>query len=170
MSRTALKKELTRMTREQLEQIILDAYDASKETKAYFEFFLNPDVARLRDRLLDVVCRELRRQKWSYCKARVTVLKKAVRDFASYKPGPQEVIAFMADVLEQIGVADRFLNLSGPQERFADWLGAEIIACGDANFCADLAVDRLNRIINTPEFRVYFRRAVSEVRDRCHII
>ncbi len=166
MSRTALKKELARMSHEQLEQIIIDAYEASKETKSYFDFFLNPDVEKLHARMIDIVCRELRRQKWGYCKARVTVLKKAVRDFAGYRPGPQEVIGFMADVLEQIGVADRFLHLSGPQERFAAFLAAEILTYGNENLCADTALERLNRIINAPEFRAFFRRIVSEVLDR----
>ena len=43
MSKIKLKKELQNMSREQLLDIILNVYDARKEAREYFEFFLNPD-------------------------------------------------------------------------------------------------------------------------------
>lgn len=38
MSKLLLKKEIKGLTRNQLEQMILDAYDAKKEIKEYFDF------------------------------------------------------------------------------------------------------------------------------------
>lgn len=163
MSKTALKKELANMSREQLEQIILDAYDSSKETKAYFDFFLNPDIKKLREKMFEIVCKELRRQKWGYCKGRVSVLKKAIKDFAGYKPGPQEVLLFMFNVLMQLGVAERFYNLSDAQERYISTLTAEILTYANSNQCADYAIELLNKIINSTNFREYFRKLVDGV-------
>ena len=41
MSKIKLKKELQNMSREQLLDIILKVYDALKEAREYFEFFLD---------------------------------------------------------------------------------------------------------------------------------
>ena len=51
MSKLQLKKEIQKLERHQLEQMVLDAYAARKETKEYFEFFLNPDVEKLTENI-----------------------------------------------------------------------------------------------------------------------
>ena len=81
MSKTTLRKELKNMNREQLEQIILDAYDARTEIKEYFEFFLNPDVGKLLDKHKARLVKELNRTRWGRSKARVTILKLSVKYF-----------------------------------------------------------------------------------------
>lgn len=43
MSKAQLKKYLKSLTQEQLIQVILDTYDARKESKEYLEYFMNPD-------------------------------------------------------------------------------------------------------------------------------
>ncbi|MDE7380933.1 MAG: hypothetical protein K2N03_02225 [Muribaculaceae bacterium] len=43
MSKAGLKKQLTLLNKEQIIDILLEAYDSRKETKEYFEFWLNPD-------------------------------------------------------------------------------------------------------------------------------
>lgn len=47
MSKALLKKELAHLDRDQLVEVILNAYSSSKEAKDYFEFFLNPDAEAL---------------------------------------------------------------------------------------------------------------------------
>lgn len=44
MSKTALKKELDSLTREQIIEVILTAYSSNKSIKDYFDFFAMPDV------------------------------------------------------------------------------------------------------------------------------
>ena len=51
MSKLLLKKEIKDLTRNQLEQMILDAYDAKKEIKEYFDFYVNPDVEKLTEKI-----------------------------------------------------------------------------------------------------------------------
>lgn len=43
MSKAALRKELVKMSQEQLVTLILDLYSARPQAKEYFEFFLSPD-------------------------------------------------------------------------------------------------------------------------------
>ena len=45
MSKTKLKKELASMPREQMGELIVQIYDASKEAKAWLDFYLEPDIA-----------------------------------------------------------------------------------------------------------------------------
>ena len=43
MSKTELKKYLKTLSADELVDVILEAYDARKQTKEYFEYYLNPD-------------------------------------------------------------------------------------------------------------------------------
>lgn len=58
MSKLLLKKEIKDLTRNQLEQMILDAYDAKKEIKEYFDFYVNPDVEKLTEKFKVAISRE----------------------------------------------------------------------------------------------------------------
>lgn len=87
MSKTLLKKEIHSMTKAQLEELILDAYDFRKEIKQYFDYFLNPNVEKLYDTYSAAVCKELSRGKRGNSKARITVLRRLLREFAAYRPG-----------------------------------------------------------------------------------
>ncbi len=42
MSKPALKKELLKLTKEQLVEQILDLYDKNKAVKEFYDFYLNP--------------------------------------------------------------------------------------------------------------------------------
>ena len=63
MSKLLLKKEIKDLTRNQLEQMILDAYDAKKEIKEYFDFYVNPDVEKLTEKFKVAISSEFARNK-----------------------------------------------------------------------------------------------------------
>lgn len=86
MSRTALKKELSGYTKEQLIEVVLDLYASRKEVKEYFNFFLNPDSKKLFEKYQKVVNKELGKSKWSRSRARISVIKKAIKDFEGFQP------------------------------------------------------------------------------------
>lgn len=161
MSKTALKKELGQMSAEQLRQVILEAYDARKETRDYFEFFLNPDVPRLLEKQRALIAKELSRIKWGRSRARVTVIKKAVRDFVSLNPGPEASLDMIFAALEEIGLADRYVMLTPSLERLTAALGAEYIACADKFLMADTANSRLARFLGDDAYRPVFRDFVA---------
>lgn len=162
MSKTALRKELELMSAEQLRRVILDAYDARKETREYFEFFLNPDVTRLMDKQRALIAKELSRVKWGRSRARVTVIKKALRDFTSLNPGPEAVLDMIFGAIEEIGLADRFVTLTPSLERLTTALAAEYIACADRFLMADTAGSRLAEFIGDDTFRSVFRTFVAQ--------
>ncbi|MDE6551390.1 MAG: hypothetical protein K2K98_00305 [Muribaculaceae bacterium] len=47
MSKSKLKKELAGMTQEQVSDLMVQVYEASKEAKAWLDFYLNPDIEAL---------------------------------------------------------------------------------------------------------------------------
>lgn len=59
MSKAALRKELVKMSQEQLVTLILDLYSARPQAKEYFEFFLNPDEKELYDKYVKIVEKEV---------------------------------------------------------------------------------------------------------------
>ncbi|MDY4810591.1 MAG: DUF6155 family protein [Muribaculaceae bacterium] len=93
MSKIQLKKELQTMEAPQLREMILEAYSARKEIKEYFEFFLNPDIEHLLDKYQTIILKELRRTKrGSYSKARISFIRKQIKEFSSFQPGYEALL------------------------------------------------------------------------------
>lgn len=86
MSKTALKKELGMYSKEQLIEVVLDLYSSRSEVKDYFKFFLNPDSKALFEKYQKGVNKEMSRTKRSMSRARISVIKKLVKDFRGYQP------------------------------------------------------------------------------------
>ena len=84
MSKIQLKKELKNFDREQLIQLILDVYSARKDAKAYFDFFVNPDVEILTEKYKKALFKEMNRGKYRDSKARISKIKQLLKEFASY--------------------------------------------------------------------------------------
>lgn len=86
MSKTALKKELSGYTKEQIIEVVLDLYNSRSEVKDYFKFFLNPDSEKLFEKYKLLIDKELGRSKRGKSKTRISVIKKMIKSFESYHP------------------------------------------------------------------------------------
>lgn len=86
MSKTALKKELSGFTKEQLIEVVLDLYSERKDVRDYFNFFLNPDSEKLAEKYRRLINKEFGRSKWSRSKARISVIRKLLKEFRSFHP------------------------------------------------------------------------------------
>ncbi len=150
------------MTHEQLVQVVLDAYDARKDTREYFEFFLNPDVGRQMEKATETVRKELGRVKWGKSKARVTVFKTLIKNFIGLNPGPEHVLEMMTMVLTHMAVFEKFVNYTSTQEKYAATLMNEILAWGDRHQLADTAIANINALIQRDDVRLYFRQYLAQ--------
>lgn len=90
MSKAQLRKELLTFDANQLREIILNAYDSSPKAKEYFEFFLNPDVDALMQKRLEAIIKEVNRTKWGECKARISVIRREIKEFACFGVGVEK--------------------------------------------------------------------------------
>ena len=150
------------MSHQQMVQIVLDAYSSMPEFKEYFEFFLNPDVDKLLAKHDEIVKRELSRTKWGYSKAKTTVLKKAVKKFIGFNPGPEAVLNMLFLTLERLGAAERYLNFKEPLMNYCSYLSAQILSYADENQLAAEAISRLGEMAKSPQYTSYFKKYIRQ--------
>lgn len=143
MSKAKLKKELSDMSREQLIDIILNAYDARKEFKEYFEFFLNPDVGAMMSKVELEIMKECRKSKHSYAKFKITNIKNTIKNFQGLNPGVEHVsdmmlvtIFHLMDMCYALYVADK------QYDTIAKFV-ADSLTYADKNGCFEPFVTRL---------------------------
>lgn len=152
MSKAALKKELATFTREQLVEVALNAYDSSKEAKDYFEFFLNPDVDKLREKKTDIIARELNRSKWGYSKGRISVVKRAIKDFAAYGVSQEDVLRLMLDAVTMLMGQYRYVNYSEPLLKGTYTLVSDYIRAANKALRLEDAMRRLDALCTRTDF------------------
>lgn len=90
MSKTALKKHLLSLSKEQVIELVLGLYDTSKPAKEYFEYFLNPDEKGQFEKYKAIVINEFFTNTLiGIGKLRFSEAKKAIADFRALSPSPE---------------------------------------------------------------------------------
>lgn len=111
MSKTLLKKELQHLDRDEVVQVLLDLYAARKEARDWLDFFADPDVDKRLDKAKESIARELNRGR-GQSKARISHIRKTIKDFASLQPGEEATAGLMVYAIEQAYAASRRIRLS----------------------------------------------------------
>jgi len=91
MSKTELKKYLKTLTADELVDVIMEAYDARKQTKEYFEYYLNPDEKGQVAKINELIRKEFYSTRGKR-KCRVSGIKKAIREFEKLYPDPMNIV------------------------------------------------------------------------------
>lgn len=162
MSKAALKKELENLSREQLIEVIGAAYSSSKEARAYFEFFLNPDADALLDNKIDIISKELARAKRGYSKARITVIRKAIRDFSSFGVGDEYIGRLMYAAIRMIAGMEGYYYYPATLTNGVLKLVEEYIALSDRNASIGEAMANIERLENENIGRPAMRSRIME--------
>ena len=158
MGKLQLKKELMGMTPEQVVQVVLDAYSARKEIKQYFDFFLDPDVNKLREKAEKLIDKELSRTRRNYCIARITVIRRVIKDFAAYDPGDEYVRNLMLFALRRIILLEKYYYFKDAFEKGARRLVDDLVAFADKHMLVDTTMEALRSMardssLGTASFR-----------------
>jgi hypothetical protein len=108
MSKLLLKKELQKLTKEQLIEQIIELYDTCKQVKEYYKVFLNPEgIQKLLDTYKDIIDRKFNPSNISRnMRTCFPIAKKAIADFSALKPPPK----MLADLL--VTLAENACDLS----------------------------------------------------------
>lgn len=94
MSKLLLKKELKHLTKEQIVEVILSAYGASKEAKEYFDFFIDPNPSQLLEKYQNLIAKELSRVRLGRrSKARISLVRKHLKKFSTFEPGTDYLLS-----------------------------------------------------------------------------
>lgn len=92
------------MTKDQIIDLVLELYTLRKDSKDYFEFFLNPDINNLYNKYLNEIVKELRRTRSVYrtlnCAARITRVKKTIKAFDSFGAGKEWTVKLKFTTVE----------------------------------------------------------------------
>jgi len=113
MSKLQLKKELQKLTKEQLIEIFAELYDTYKPVKDYFKTRLNPEnIEDLFEKYKKVIINEFYPTTRLRPKTRFSVAREAIADFNKLKPPPKFVAELMLTLVEY---ACKFTNDYGSQ-------------------------------------------------------
>jgi hypothetical protein len=96
MPKTALKKELQKLTKEQMIEQILDLYEKNKSIKEFYQFYLNPtNEKELVDKYKKQIRKEFNVENPMRSTEKFSVAKRAISDFKNLQPSPES----LADVM-----------------------------------------------------------------------
>lgn len=96
MSISALKKELSKLTKTQLVTHILDLYNNNKSVKEFYDFHLNPqDEQELIKKYKKLIRKEFNVENPMKSTEKFSVAKKAISEFKNLQPAPDS----LADVM-----------------------------------------------------------------------
>jgi hypothetical protein len=96
MSKLALKKELSKLTKEQLILHVLDLYENNKAVKEFYNNLLNPqNEEELAKKYKKIIRKEFNVENPMKCTVKFSIAKKAISDFKSLQPSS----LFLADVM-----------------------------------------------------------------------
>lgn len=149
MSKATLKKELESFTREQLIQVLMDTYSSSKSAKEYLEFFLNPDVQALHQKKIDIITKELRREKWGYSKARISYIKKTLKEFESFNVGDAAMERLSLEAFLLLLSNERFLHYSPTLMNGTASLAVKALEHAILNENTDKTLDNIRKALDT---------------------
>lgn len=102
MSKTTLRKAIAEFSPEQLRGLIFDIYDKSKDAKEILDFYADPDVEKKLDQFKTLVYKEIYRTRRRYNRPRIPRLRAAVKRFAVFEPGDENVAELMVYIVEEL--------------------------------------------------------------------
>lgn len=163
MSKTSLKKELAGYSKEQLIEVVLDLYESRKEVKEYFNFFLNPDSKKLFEKYQKAVYKEFARSKWGRSKARISVIKKLIKEFESFHPDTEYKDMLYRAIIRLALQYEQHNNFSDTLYNGIDYIVGEYLAFADSNEALDMALNYINNLLRygMPGSR-YFKNKMAE--------
>lgn len=162
MSKLTLKKELKNLSAEQLSEIILDCYSARKEFTEYFEFFLNPDVQKLTDKYTEKLKKEiLRARRRGYCSARISHVKKMIKEYSSFNPGATHVIDLMFETIALLVMAEKLYYFTETLNKGTLKLVEAVIEYADKHFEFEYAVRRMDIFLANAKGSSYYMKRVK---------
>ncbi|WP_373730512.1 DUF6155 family protein [Bacteroides heparinolyticus] len=95
MSKPSIKKHLQSPTKEQIIEVVLEAYGNSKAIQEYFDFYLKPNDKEKAKKYKAIIKKEFDVINPMKAGLKFSVAKKAISEFASFKPSPEA----LADVM-----------------------------------------------------------------------
>ena len=141
MSKTQLKKELTKVNAEQIAELVLDLYSARPEAKEYLEFYISPNIDKKLEKAKAAIDKELlRNSRRRYPRPRMTKIRRYIRDIESLNPGAEHVIEISMYALRRAAETGSDNWLKDVTQRGAAKLLADTVKLGDKAGLLDMVL------------------------------
>ena len=159
MSKTTLRKELIKLNREHLAELVMWMYTVSKESKEYLEFYLDPDAEALYNTMCDKIAKEFKRVKYGRrSKARPGIIKQIIKKFRSFQPGDDYVRRFYVYVIQEAITAEKCLYFTEAQYRSFSTIAADGLKLADKNGYFSSYLEEMNAVIQAVDGSDYFKK------------
>lgn len=104
MSKAEVKKYLNTLDKKEIIEVVMDLYDARKESKEYLDYFVHPDEKAKLKEYKAIILNEFFPKRGDG-KCRFSVCKKAISDFKKLHPSPEYQADLMLYLVEQACIA-----------------------------------------------------------------
>ncbi|MCI9608331.1 MAG: hypothetical protein HFJ94_09190 [Muribaculaceae bacterium] len=101
MSKATLKKALAPLSKEQIEEMVLDLYAARPEAKEYLDFWVSGDIDSKMTKAKTAVAKEIARKQRLRPRPRMTKIKRFIKDIVSLNADSQAVCEIMTFAVEK---------------------------------------------------------------------
>ncbi len=102
MSKSTLRKALATLTKEQIEEMILDLYAARPKAKEYLDFWVSGDIDSKMTKAKNSIAKECARTQRKRPRLRITKIKKFIKDIVSLNADSQAISDIMTFAVERI--------------------------------------------------------------------
>lgn len=153
------------LDKEQLVGLVLDMYSSRKDAKAWLDFFVNPNLPQLYEKYRAAIEKEMSRGKYSNSTARISHVRKAIREFSSFGVEADSVIELMLYTLGLGIVIERRKYVSKPFLTGMARLASDILTIAD-KYCIFDTTHRslaavLDGSVGSRNFVNYLRRSLD---------
>lgn len=176
MSITTLRKEISELSADQLRSLVIDLYKTSKEAKEYLEFFVNPDLDKLYDKMIDDIAKEIKRSKYHRSKMRISVVKQLIAKFEAYGAPAEKVSQLMLNALYFVSAISTSHYMTESQYGYIKRLCHDIVCHSNTHGLYSTAMativsidDRLSKISEQCYARELIADGAEEAMKECGI-
>ncbi|MBD5255918.1 MAG: hypothetical protein HDS53_07620 [Barnesiella sp.] len=166
MSKTQLKKELARLSADQIAELVLDLYDARPEAKEYLDFYIRPDIDAKLDKTRRLINKEVTRASRGRSKMRSTKLRRLIKDISSLNPGQEPVCEILTFTIEAACEAGSRYWVKETTQRSIAKLMQEAVREADRAGLLDVYLPRIREAVESmspsPHHSGYFKSQLRE--------
>ena len=163
MSKSTLKKELVRWNKDELVEIILTVYSASKDTKEYFDFFIDPNPEKLKEKYEELIIKEFSRTKYgNRSKARISLIRQIIKRFISFEPGTDYITDFYYFTICHAVHAEQAVYFSTVLFNGVKKITTDFLTYSDRHCTFTNAYNKLTDLIENQEGTPYMIRLIKE--------
>lgn len=102
MSKSQVKKLLTGMSKEEVIDVMMELYDARKEARVYFDYYVNPNESSELEKFKKIVLKEFDDDISRDPQCRFSVCRKALSDFKKLSPSADTLAEAMVFYIERV--------------------------------------------------------------------